>query len=383
MELHHLSKLPPTEAGHYDLYVTSAVAEIRESFAVSLASLQIPTTEPYPGVYRCRCSVEQLTRLSINWEKQFTAAEQSQIQCRLIDDTHEPSIAQLMHATSLGSLKAWVDGQWLTSMLEDRRLVTFFQPIVNNANPTEVFAYECLLRGVDRVGGMVMPGRILNAARATGTMLQVDQLAQLTAITTAQEINLNTSIFINFNPRFMDSPDYLKTTIDTIKKTNIDPSRFVFEVVESDEIVAVDRLISVLKYCRNAGCRVALDDLGAGYSSLHLMAIVKPDFVKLDMNLIRNVDQDIYKSCVAAKLLELANELDVSTVVEGVESLGEWRWAMDHGADYAQGYLFARPDAIPPKPTRPEGRGEDTGVGIAGLGSVLGANLDGLPAESF
>jgi EAL domain-containing protein (putative c-di-GMP-specific phosphodiesterase class I) len=368
------------------LYATSVVPEVRQAFADCLQALTIEAAEPFPGVFRYRCSAEQLTRLSAAWEKTFSASEQSLIQCRLVEDGEEPSIADLMHATPLGAVKAWVDGQWLRSLLADRRLVTYFQPIVNNSNPTDVFAYECLLRGIDHVGGMIMPGRILNAARATGTMQQVDQLAQLTAINTAQQINLKTAIFINFNPRFIDAPDYLRTTIDTIKQTDIDPSRFVFEVVESDEIVAIDRLMSVLQYCRDAGCRVALDDLGAGYSSLHLMAIVKPDFVKLDMNLIRNVDQDIYKSCVAAKLLELASELNVSTVVEGVESPGEWRWAIEHGADYAQGYLFARPDAVPPLPTqppeppRPQDQEALPGIVVA---DAFADPVNGLPTESY
>ncbi|MCH7786612.1 MAG: EAL domain-containing protein, partial [Chloroflexi bacterium] len=73
-----------------------------------------------------------------------------------------------------------------------------------------------------------------------------------------------------------------------------------------------------------------------------------PDFIKLDMGLIRNVDRDPYKSRVASKLIELARDLGVQTVVEGVESVGEWKWALQHGADYAQGYLFACPQFDPP-----------------------------------
>ncbi len=121
----------------------------------------------------------------------------------------------------------------------------------------------------------------------------------------------------------------------------------MFEVVESDEISDIDRLLRILDFYREVGLRVALDDVGAGYSSLKLLARLKPDFIKLDMDLIRNVDRDVYKAQVASKLLELARELHVSTVVEGVETVGEWQWATEHGADFAQGYLFARPEPWP------------------------------------
>ena len=80
------------------------------------------------------------------------------------------------------------------------------------------------------------------------------------------------------------------------------------------------------------------------------MTKIQPDFVKLDMTLIRDVDRDGYKSCVAGKILELARELGAKTVAECVETEAEWLWAREHGADYSQGYLFARPNATPPQP---------------------------------
>lgn len=112
----------------------------------------------------------------------------------------------------------------------------------------------------------------------------------------------------------------------------------------------VDHLLGILSFYRRAGFRVALDDLGAGYSSLNLLARLRPDFVKLDMELIRGIDVDPYKAVVVDKLLDLAREVGAISVVEGVETEGEWRWAEAHGADLVQGFLCARPQADPPKP---------------------------------
>jgi len=131
--------------------------------------------------------------------------------------------------------------------------------------------------------------------------------------------------------------------------SGIPASRFVFEVIESHQIKDPEQLLRILDIYRKRGFGVALDDLGAGYNSLNLLAQIKPDYIKLDMYLIHRVDQDPYKARVAAKLLEMANELEVGTVVEGVEHEAEWRWANDHGAHFAQGYLFAPPAASPPE----------------------------------
>ena len=100
---------------------------------------------------------------------------------------------------------------------------------------------------------------------------------------------------------------------------------------------------------------MALDDVGAGYNSLTLLTRLRPDFVKLDMELTRGVDRDRYKARVVGKLLEMARDIGARTVVEGVETDGEWVWARAHGADFVQGYLFARPATPPPVPVVPVG----------------------------
>jgi EAL domain-containing protein (putative c-di-GMP-specific phosphodiesterase class I) len=124
----------------------------------------------------------------------------------------------------------------------------------------------------------------------------------------------------------------------------------VFEVVESEDVPDTAHLLAILEEYRGAGFAVALDDVGAGYSSLNLLAKLKPDYLKIDMGLIRGVDRDAYKAQVAGKVLEMARALGVLTVVEGVETAGERDWAVAHGADFLQGYLFAKPSAEPPLP---------------------------------
>jgi len=130
----------------------------------------------------------------------------------------------------------------------------------------------------------------------------------------------------------------MRRTLEAVIESGIPSERFVFEVVESDEIDDVGKLMETVEECRATGCRVALDDIGNGYNSLNAMAAVRPDFIKLDRDLINGVETDIYKSRVAGKLIELAKELKIKTVVEGIETEQAWRWAVEQGADYGQGF---------------------------------------------
>ncbi len=98
-------------------------------------------------------------------------------------------------------------------------------------------------------------------------------------------------------------------------------------------------------------CRAeALDDLGSGYASLNLLAQLRPDYVKFDRELIRAIDRDPYKQKVVRKLIEMALELGIGTVAEGIERREEWLWLRDAGIEYAQRYWFARPASPPPVP---------------------------------
>lgn len=112
----------------------------------------------------------------------------------------------------------------------------------------------------------------------------------------------------------------------------------------------VSHLRRILDYYRTRGFRVALDDMGAGYNSLLSLNELRPDFVKVDIELIRGVDADPFKARIAANMLELANRLEIPSIVEGIENAGEYRWVRDHGASYAQGFFFARPASVPPVP---------------------------------
>ena len=144
--------------------------------------------------------------------------------------------------------------------------------------------------------------------------------------------------------------------MQAVHETGLQPGKIVFEIIESDRHPDIAHLRRITDFYRAAGFGIALDDMGAGYSSLNLIHQLRPDFIKMDMDLIRGVHEDPYKAMIARKLLEIAQELGIETVAEGVECLEELDWVRAHGATYVQGYLVAKPAAVPVTQTPRLGR---------------------------
>lgn len=237
---------------------------------------------------------------------------------------------------------------WFLEMLRQDSFETFFQPIISVGAPERVLAYEALLRG--RNGGeIVAPNLLFDVARSLNLGRELDDAARNCAIRSAARHRLKSKIFINISPTTLgDGHETLHSTLEAVDNAGLLREQIVFEIIESECIDDVAQLQSALGGLRKSGFRVALDDLGAGYASLQLLGQLRPDYVKLDRELVAGVEHDSFKALIAEKLLETARALGVVTVAEGVESRAQWEWLRAHGGDFAQGFYFARPSSPPP-----------------------------------
>jgi EAL domain-containing protein (putative c-di-GMP-specific phosphodiesterase class I) len=293
-----------------------------------------------------RVAQHELIRLLETVAARLTHAEQGEVRVLFEPD----GTAQLADYFESGSLLRFLARRltgWLLEMIRQNRLFSVFQPIVCAADG-RLFGHECLVRGLDQ-GELIAAGRILQVAGGAGLLFQTDQAARCSAIRGAARYKLPGKIFINFSPTAFDDPVHgLTHTVALLDELGIERRQVVFEVIESERIVDLDYLEKMLGHYRTLDFEVALDDVGSGYSSLNVLQRLRPDYVKLDAQLIRNVDADPYKAVLTSKLLEASAQLGVRTVAEGVESEGEHRWLRAHGANYLQGYHFARPASPPP-----------------------------------
>ncbi|MFP5502628.1 MAG: EAL domain-containing protein [Candidatus Sericytochromatia bacterium] len=266
----------------------------------------------------------------------------------LVAGDEAPSLSDYARVTTLQQLLRVRAADWLVEMIEAERYTSYFQPIVKVTDPRSVFAHEALFRGFEPDGTLIPPGRIFDLGREAGLLFQLDLQARRSAIRQMARYGAPSTVFINFNPSSIYDPAFcLRSTLRCVEESGLRRDQVVFEVVESDQAPNVEHLAAILDYYRAQGFRVALDDLGSGFSSLNVLSRLKPDFVKLDMALIRGVDADPYKAVILEKLLTMAHELNVETVAEGIETEGEFAWIKEHGATYAQGYMFGRPAPAP------------------------------------
>lgn len=278
----------------------------------------------------------------------LTAEESRATRALFVEGDAEPGLKDFPRVGSLPQLFTMTRSGWLVDMLADKRITSHYQPIVNARDTRQVYAYEALVRGLETDGSLVFPGKMLTLARDADLLYQMDLAARLSAVREAARLNLRVPIFINFTPNAIYDPAYcLRSTVAAINEANLTPDHVVFEIIESDHAPNSNHLKNLIAYYRKAGFRVALDDLGAGYSSLNLIHQLRPDIMKLDMDLIRGIHQDPYKASITEKLLELAQKLNILTVAEGIETPEELRWVRQHGVDFVQGYLIAKP-ASPP-----------------------------------
>lgn len=328
-------------------YFSSLKSSLDPKLRDAIYDVSQSSSFPHQNVHAVTCDLNSLRLIANNLCEELTTESQAQIVCH-ISDRVDADTAELMHTRNLTELNDWVESHWVSQVISERRLTTYFQPLICNRT-NQIFAYECLMRGIEPDGQIISPLRMISAARKSGTLQSLDELARIVAIDNASKLGLEkVNYFINFSPRFMtrDMPG-MQQTIDAAMNSGVGPDRFVFEVTESDEVEDIDFVIDMLQSLRECGFRIALDDIGAGYNSLTRLADIQPDYVKIDMDLIRGINEDPFKSCITSKLLELSRELEISTIVEGIETAEEWNWAKQHGADFSQGFYFAKPSAEP------------------------------------
>ncbi len=278
----------------------------------------------------------------------LSEAEARRARALFVPGRDDPSLDDFGQIVSLHELHMAAQTGWLLDQLDDGRIVSHFQRIVHVGDTSRVFAHEALLRGKGRNGELLEPMSILQRAREAGLLAQVDLAACRCAIREAAHLPPSVTVFVNFSPAMIDDAEScLQTTLAAIDAAGLQPERFVFEVIEADRIDDAAQLEDVLRRYRRDGFRVALDDLGTGWSTLNLVHRLRPDFIKLDRELIREVHQDRAKDLIASKLLEIGHALGIQTIVEGVEQPQELEWARARGADFVQGYLIARPSPPP------------------------------------
>ncbi len=213
-----------------------------------------------------------------------------------------------------------------------------FQPIVD-VHARKIFAHEALVRGPGGESAHSVLSKV-----AAENQYAFDQACREKAIRIAASLNLQSHLSINFLPNAIYRPEVcIRSTLEAARRYGFPVERIIFETVEGEKIDDGLWLAEILTEYRRIGFRTAIDDFGAGFAGLNLLADFQPDMIKLDMALVKGVDRSRARRAIIAGVVDICNQLSIDVIAEGIETPDEARCLSDLGINLMQGYWFARP----------------------------------------
>ena len=234
--------------------------------------------------------------------------------------------------------------QQLIEIIRDENIRTVYQPIVSLIDGG-IKGYEALSRG-PAGSCLERPDVLFKAAEDNGMLWELEYLCRMKAIERAHEILPNTTLFINVDPRIIKHPKFKSGfTRDFMKKNNMNPSNIVFEITEKSAIEDFKSFRRTLNHYIDQGYQIAIDDIGAGYSGLRMLAETHPQFIKIDMELIRDIDKKSLNQSLVKTLVSFGTTTNIKVIAEGIETIDELNTLIDLGVEYGQGYLMQKPSS--------------------------------------
>lgn len=213
-----------------------------------------------------------------------------------------------------------------------------YQPIVDVASRT-TYAHEALVRGPAGESAFSVLTQVNENNR-----YRFDQACRVKAIKTAAQVGIQERLSINFLPNAVYKPEIcIRTTLEAARVHGFPIDHIIFEVTEGERVEDGPWLASILREYKRQGFLTAIDDFGAGYAGLTLLADFTPDFIKLDMALVRGVEASKARQAITRGMLRICQELDIQVIAEGIETASERDFFLSEGVTLMQGYLFAKP----------------------------------------
>lgn len=213
-----------------------------------------------------------------------------------------------------------------------------YQPIVD-IRDWSIFGHEALIRGVNGEGALSILSKVDDSNRYI-----FDQVCRMRAISTAANLNMAENLSINLLPNAIHHPGLcICSTLQAARIHNFPIEKLIFEMVEAEYLLNKPRFTEVLREYREYGFKTAIDDFGAGYSGLSLLADFQPDFIKLDISLVRDIHRDGVRQAIIRGVLMMCKDLGVIAIAEGIECPEERDFLADCGIYLMQGYWFAKP----------------------------------------
>jgi EAL domain-containing protein (putative c-di-GMP-specific phosphodiesterase class I) len=235
---------------------------------------------------------------------------------------------------------------FLDDVLHHDMLRAVFQPIVAT-EWRDIVGYEGLVRGP--VGTTLeSPAALFEAARTQGRLFELERQCLRTVWASFVHLDLPGMLFLNVSPAMLMAPAWRqRVVLRDLADLDFDGRRAIVEITEEQAIGDFRRLRRLARLLGGHGCRLAIDDLGAGYASLRLWLELRPAFVKIDIAFVHGVEQDPVRQAFLCAVRDIARACHTRVIAEGIETQEELDCVRALGIDHAQGYHIGRPAARP------------------------------------
>jgi diguanylate cyclase (GGDEF)-like protein/PAS domain S-box-containing protein len=329
--------------GHYDAFVADEV--LPDKGGVDFLG---ETLNFRPGALRMLCVAQQDFYLAVRATNlarvdHFLLREEA---AQKLSDAVEDGLArkdmlrEQLFADRIFSRSSYVAGaQWVEQVIREKNVNFAFQPIFHS-DGRGIFGQEALCRvsGGVRLG----PGELFEAAVRSGQIWRLGRLGREVIVQLIPNVDTSATLFLNLHPAEIEDPELTKHGYPL----RAHAERVVFEITERASITDFDHFRAQMQRLRSVGYRFAVDDLGAGYASLSSVALLEPDFVKLDMSIIRNLQKDRRRYGLVQRIVDFANDHGIRVVAEGIETQDEARTAIAVGCHLLQGYHLGKPETL-------------------------------------
>lgn len=225
-------------------------------------------------------------------------------------------------------------------VLRGRNISTVFQPIVD-LKTRQITGYEALTRGVPD-SPFQDPTLMFHTAREIGQVRQLDRLCLDTALKNGQSLPRGKKLNVNLNHETLIDQRSIKHLFTELGKIGF--KDLVVEITEESILGSFEKMRETLLSIKEQGASVAIDDIGGGAVSLRDVAILRPEYIKFDRSLIRQIDKNTTKQRIVLSMLLFANGIGAVTTAEGIETKEEYETVLSCGVHLGQGYFFARPN---------------------------------------
>ena len=236
-------------------------------------------------------------------------------------------------------------GELLHDAITRRDFYPVFQPIFDLATG-EMIGIEALSRGPR--GSELESGEILfSLAERTEMLLPLERICRALSLESAAAAGPDTKVFLNLSPAAVSDPDFLGPHfLDLVARNGLSPDQIVLEITERTYVVYQELFRAVLARFRQQGFRIAVDDVGTGYSSLASLADIEPDYLKFDTVFVRGIDSHPTKQDLLEALLSFARKMHTQVIAEGIENEQELKTLKALRVPYGQGFFLGRPMPI-------------------------------------